>query len=144
MDLSVNLIIQDALIVCALVAALAGLFATGRGLLRAVRRFNHHLDDVMGTEARPGVAARPSLVERLASIEHELHPNSGGSLRDAVDRTERRLSGLELRLQLATLERQRIIDAMLSDRRNLETRLGADFGPAPDFNSYLNPPTDKD
>jgi hypothetical protein len=26
--------------------------------------------------------------DRLAAIEHELHPNSGGSLRDAVDRVE--------------------------------------------------------
>lgn len=63
------------------------------------------IDDWNGEGARPGVPARPGVMARLASIEeqtavlpavqqriaaveHELKPNSGGSLRDAVDRVE--------------------------------------------------------
>ncbi|MFJ2443457.1 MULTISPECIES: hypothetical protein [unclassified Streptomyces] len=31
--------------------------------------------------------------ERLTAVEHELHPNSGASLRDAVDRVDATLNG---------------------------------------------------
>lgn len=58
------------------------------------------LADWHGEQARPGVPARPGVMVRLASIESaqtalaermgnvekELHPNSGHSFRDAVDR----------------------------------------------------------
>lgn len=52
-----------------------------------LRKLGHFLDDVAGEPARPGVPARPGLMERLARIEHEVFPNSGGSLRDRVDQT---------------------------------------------------------
>ncbi|HBF79404.1 MAG TPA: hypothetical protein DD420_05555 [Streptomyces sp.] len=40
---------------------------------------------------RPGVTARLGGVEqRLGSVEHELHPHPGGSLREAVDRAHAR------------------------------------------------------
>src|SRR5690606_12371332 len=61
------------------------------------------MDDLLGEPARPGVEARPGVLERLATIEErlstvaalerriaaierELHPNGGTSFRDAVDR----------------------------------------------------------
>ncbi|MFF9403830.1 hypothetical protein [Streptomyces sp. NPDC014744] len=61
-------------------------------------------DDWNGVEARPGVPERPGVMARLdrieqkgtersarlARIDHELHPNSGQSLRDAVDRVDAR------------------------------------------------------
>jgi hypothetical protein len=56
-----------------------------------VRKINHFIDDMLGTEARPGVDAKPGWNERLDRIEHELHPNSGKSLRDAVDQQGRDL-----------------------------------------------------
>jgi hypothetical protein len=59
-----------------------------------VREF---LEDWRGEEARPGYHKRPGVMERLVSLEehmhgvtHELKPNSGLSLRDAVDRIEER------------------------------------------------------
>lgn len=72
-------------------------------LRRIVRQLDDFADDWHGTEGRPGVPARPGVMERLAGlerggaailmridgIEHELHPNSGGSMRDAIDRVER-------------------------------------------------------
>lgn len=74
-----------------------------RGILSRFAGLKDFLDDVRGEQARPGVAARPGIMDRLASldstltdhcarltaIEHELYPNSGASLRDAVDRIER-------------------------------------------------------
>ncbi|MDQ3578180.1 MAG: hypothetical protein M3443_11395 [Actinomycetota bacterium] len=71
-------------------------------VVRGVRKLFNFVDDVAGEAARPGVEARPGLMDRagsmekmladhgrrLAAIEHELKPNSGSSLRDAVDRVE--------------------------------------------------------
>lgn len=55
-------------------------------VFRAARDF---LDDWKGEPDRPGVKGRPGVMERLGSIEHELHPNSGLSMRDAINRTEK-------------------------------------------------------
>ena len=54
-------------------------------MLREIRNF---LDDWKGEPDRPGVKGRPGVMSRLGSIEHELHPNSGLSMRDAINRTE--------------------------------------------------------
>lgn len=63
------------------------------------RKVVHIVDDVIGEEARPGVEARPGLMERIATIEHEVRPNGGGSIKDAVDRIEQ-----VQQLKLAKLE----------------------------------------
>ncbi|WP_289975148.1 hypothetical protein [Streptomyces sp. SRF1] len=72
-----------------------------RGALRLGRRVNEFMDDWAGEEARPGVPGRPGVMERVSAIEgrlqrveHELYPNSGGSLRDAVDLANERLARL--------------------------------------------------
>ncbi|MEU2660196.1 hypothetical protein ABZ615_33370 [Streptomyces sp. NPDC007325] len=36
-----------------------------------------------------------ALDDRVAAIEHELHPNSGSSLRDTVDRVDARTAHLD-------------------------------------------------
>lgn len=59
--------------------------------LPAIRKINHFVDDMTGESARPGFDARPGLFQRLDSIEHELHPNSGKSLRDAIDQQGKKL-----------------------------------------------------
>ena len=82
----------------ALVLLAAALVVIGKGVrwvfstLNMVREF---LEDWRGEEARPGYHKRPGVMERLVSLEeqvntvtHELKPNSGSSLRDAVDRIE--------------------------------------------------------
>jgi hypothetical protein len=76
----------------------AGAWRALRGARRIERRVDQFMDDWWGQEARPGVPARPGLMERVSGIEqrlrgveHELHPNDGASLRDAVDRANARL-----------------------------------------------------
>jgi len=65
--------------------------------IRAIRDF---LDDWKGEPDRPGVKGRQGVMARLGSIEHELHPNSGLSMRDAINRTEQQ--GKDLSEQLST------------------------------------------
>ncbi|WTW96615.1 hypothetical protein OG216_26040 [Streptomycetaceae bacterium NBC_01309] len=74
----------------------------GRPIRQLVVRLDLFWDDWHGTGARPGRPEQPGVLERLAAIEHrqagteaaveeikhELRPNSGASLRDAVDRVE--------------------------------------------------------
>ncbi|MFF8768482.1 hypothetical protein ACF07Q_28540 [Nocardiopsis dassonvillei] len=80
---------------------------------QAGRRLGHFLDDWFGEPPRDGVPGRPGIPARIGAleetsgqmcerlgavdsrvqrVEHELHPNSGSSLRDAVDRVEREVS----------------------------------------------------
>ncbi|WP_371481911.1 hypothetical protein [Kitasatospora sp. NBC_00315] len=74
---------------CVAITAIIGLLAW---VVRAVRRIARIVDDFAedwnGSPPRRGVPARPGVMERLDRIEHELHPNSGSSLRDAVNRIE--------------------------------------------------------
>lgn len=49
-----------------------------------VRKFMHLVDDLVGEPERAGVPARPGLMERVQSIEHEVTTNHGSSLKDAV------------------------------------------------------------
>lgn len=75
------------------------------GLYKAtklVKRFIHFLDDYFGEEARPGFDGRAGLQERLRIIEmeiecisFEMRPNHGTSIKDAVNRIEKRLDQLE-------------------------------------------------
>ncbi len=52
-------------------------------------KFGDFMEDWFGTEERPGVPARQGVMLRLATIEDQLHPNHGTSLRDVADRLER-------------------------------------------------------
>lgn len=56
------------------------------------RRTRDFLDDWGGEPARPGVPERLGVMARLDRIEHELHPNSGKSLRDQTNRLEHALT----------------------------------------------------
>lgn len=84
-----------------LASIVAGLTAGGWIMSKAWRgwrKVGHFIDDMAGEPARPGVAKRPSLIERIAAIEAEVKPNGGGSMRDAVNRIEGRLGALEKRV----------------------------------------------
>ncbi|MFG2528294.1 hypothetical protein [Streptomyces sp. NPDC048516] len=92
----------DALVIwCGAAVAISGALALTWRATRTFRRIGgkveDFVDDWQGTDPRPGVPARPGVMsrlgaieERLARVEHELHPNSGSSLRDAVDRVDER------------------------------------------------------
>lgn len=72
--------------------AIRPVWRRARAFFRAIAKF---LDNWFGTPAEDGQPARPGVVDRLDAIdkrlrtvEHELQPNSGASLRDAMDRVE--------------------------------------------------------
>ena len=48
--------------------------------------------DWAGEEARPGRPATPGVMERLNRIDGQLHNNGGTSLKDSMDRIEKRLA----------------------------------------------------
>lgn len=73
------------------IAALAVGAWIGPPLRKLSRQNTEFRVDWYGTAARPGVDREPGVMERLKTIEGELKPNGGGSLRDAVNRLERRL-----------------------------------------------------
>ncbi|MBP2331230.1 hypothetical protein JOF56_011615 [Kibdelosporangium banguiense] len=95
-----NLTIGQILLFVGGLVLVVGLFAKVWKAIRPVwRGTGNFLEDWNGEPERPGVPAKPGVMERLRAIEqkvdgidHELHPNSGQSLRDQVDsiRTELR------------------------------------------------------
>ncbi|HZF90448.1 hypothetical protein [Streptomyces sp.] len=93
--------LDAAVLWCGAVVAITGALTLAWRATRSVRRIagkvEDFVDDWQGTPGRPGVPARPGVMSRLGTIEaklerveHELHPNSGASLRDAVDRVDER------------------------------------------------------
>lgn len=88
-----------------LAATVTAIGVLGVGLHKAiklVKRFIHFLDDYFGEEERPGFYGRPGMQERMRIIEEELkhisyemRPNSGTSIKDAINRIEKRLDKLE-------------------------------------------------
>ncbi|MDH6111908.1 hypothetical protein P3T36_006909 [Kitasatospora sp. MAP12-15] len=98
MNTSTGVIGVDVLVIWSAAAvAIAGLLAllwrAVRALVRLVGRMDEVIDDWQGTPSRPGVPGRLGVMARLDRIEHELHPNSGASLRDALDRVEQCVTG---------------------------------------------------
>jgi hypothetical protein len=88
-----------------LAATVTAIGVIGVGVHKAValtKRFIHFLDDYFGEEERPGFDGRAGLQERLRIIEmqvegisYEMKPNSGSSIKDAINRIEKRLDNLE-------------------------------------------------
>lgn len=81
--------------IAAVLSALGVLIRLARKAWPILRRVSHFADDWFGEPDRDGVPGRPGVMKRLQTvdqrldtIEHELKPNSGQSLRDAVDRVE--------------------------------------------------------
>ncbi|MFF5004695.1 hypothetical protein ACFY3G_17915 [Streptomyces phaeochromogenes] len=92
----------DTLVIWSVAAvAIVGIATLAWRAVRGFRRIIALLDDLVedwnGRAGRPGVPERPGVMERLGriegrvtAVEHEMQPNSGASLRDAVDRVDRR------------------------------------------------------
>lgn len=73
----------------AVATALIAIVVVVRRIMVPLGKLHDFLDDWFGTPARPGVPPRLGVMARLDAIEHELHPNSSMSMRDAVDRIEK-------------------------------------------------------
>ncbi len=85
-----------------LLVAAAGVLAVAVRATPRLRRWARQLDDLFGEEARPGVPARPGVMERLALHDdalRELLPNGGSSIKDTVDRIDARTEQLAQRVE---------------------------------------------
>jgi hypothetical protein len=108
----IEIIIMIAAAITAVTVIVIGIVKSGTFIKRVV----HFFDDFIGEEERPGHPARPGFSSRIdkiencmervdqrlntidyniESIEKELQPNSGTSLRDAIIRIEARVDSLE-------------------------------------------------
>lgn len=74
-------------------------FKAIRFLVRLLRKTSDFLDDWQGEPARPGVAARRGVVERISDLETtqahinaQMNTNGGLSLRDQTNRIEKTLN----------------------------------------------------
>lgn len=81
--------------VAAALVVLAGGAKVLAQLIKGWRRFFSVLDELAGEPAEFGRPAKPGLIEKvdllaadIELIKHEVFPNSGHSLRDAVNRIE--------------------------------------------------------
>lgn len=109
----------------AFAALSAALWAMTRPFRRAAKGFEQFLEDWHGVPERPGFDAIPGIPERLRRLErnaredrrrleeivHEIRPNSGGSLKDKVNKTTSDVDDVK-----------RLVEARLSEI----TRLSAD------------------
>ena len=112
------IIAENILTVAAIITAITVLIVAFRKTSKVVKKAVHFFDDYFGEEERPGVERRPGMSERLSkmegclnkvderfstleykieNIEKELQPNSGTSLRDAINRIENRVEALEVK-----------------------------------------------
>jgi hypothetical protein len=84
---------EQLLLVSALLVAVVTAGEAGRRLVAAAWRFLrlsvHAFEAIVGNPDRAGLIDRLDGFEsRMAGVEHELHPNSGTSMRDAINRIE--------------------------------------------------------
>ena len=110
------LIAENIVAIAAVLAAITGILIFGSKAFKFFKKAVHFFDDFIGEEERPGVPARPGFSERMTKMENcmsdvkdrmetieyklsrvdiELQPNSGTSLRDAINRIENRLEKVE-------------------------------------------------
>lgn len=110
------IITENIITIAAILAAVTGIILFGGKVIKFFKKAVHLFDDFLGEEERPGVPARPGFSERMGKMENcmsdvkdrietieyklsrvdlELQPNSGTSLRDAVNRIEKRLEKVE-------------------------------------------------
>lgn len=116
MTLQDIVIAENIIAIAAILAAVTGIILFGGKVIKFFKKTVHFFDDFLGEEERPGVPARPGFSERMGKMENcmsdvkdrietmeyklsrvdlELQPNSGKSLRDAIQRIEKRLEKVE-------------------------------------------------
>lgn len=104
------------------IAVITGIILTVKMTAPVIKGITHFFDDLRGEEARPGVPARPGIMEAMATlataqtaqaeslqrleteqqaqstkietIRHEVEFNNGTSVKDSAIRTEQKVNGL--------------------------------------------------
>jgi len=125
------IVIDNIIAIAALVTAITIVVIFASRILKFFKKAVHFFDDFLGEEGRPGVPPRPGFSERMTkmedcvnkvndrldnieekiqSIDVELQPNSGSSMRDAINRIEKRIEELESRRRA-----DRIVDGLEND-----------------------------
>ena len=100
-----NLIIEIAKVLGAIGTIIASVTLIVKVIIPIIKKSRHlikvieeFLIDWSGEEERPGRDAVPGVMERLNVIDGALKNNGGSSLKDAVDRIERRVNRIDDRL----------------------------------------------
>lgn len=65
----------------------------------AMDTWEHFMRDWAGEPAAPGRSAVPGVMERLNRIDGELKRNGGSSMKDALNRVEKKLDQIDVRLE---------------------------------------------
>jgi hypothetical protein len=72
-------------------------------VVRKFKSFTHSWDlfmrDWSGEETRPGHDAEPGVMERLNNLDGQFKKNHGTSLKDVVDRIEKKINAIDKRLE---------------------------------------------
>lgn len=113
---------------------LGALWGMTRPVRRTAKGFEQFLEDWNGVPERPGFDAIPGVPERLRVLErnarsdrqlletinHELHPNSGGSMRDQLDKARTEMDRLARQMDGRMHELGRVVQDVEALRRALE------------------------
>lgn len=68
-------------------------------LLKFTKSWDVFMRDWSGEDERPGHDKEPGVMERLNNLDGQFKKNGGGSLKDAVDRIEKKLTKIDERLE---------------------------------------------
>jgi hypothetical protein len=66
--------------------------------IKFTRSWDVFMRDWSGEEARPGHDKEPGVMERLNNLDGQFKKNGGGSMKDSLDRIERKISSIDKRL----------------------------------------------
>ena len=81
-------------------------------IMKSAKKIIDQVDDFMedwkGTETREGRIGTPGVMARLNKIDGELSHNGGSSIKDAVDRIEKKIKEIDDRLEIGDKEFDKI------------------------------------
>lgn len=93
---------MEIMVITAIVSAVATAVGIIAPLWKRFKSFTNSWElfmrDWSGEEARPGHDKEPGVMERLNNIDGQFKNNGGGSMKDAVDRIEKKLASIDKRL----------------------------------------------